>query len=151
MSPTHRTPDGERQVGPTWESLVDRQIREARERGEFDDLPHQGAPLPLEDDAFAGDRALAFRMLRDAGFAPPWIETDKEVRALLGRRDALFDRARRGAVGPSTAERELRDLVRVTNDAVMRLNDLAPTDRQHRTPLDYETQSERLRAALDGR
>ena len=60
MSPTHRTPDGDRQVGPTWESLIDRQIREATERGEFDDLPHQGEPLPLEDDTLAGDHAMAY-------------------------------------------------------------------------------------------
>jgi len=150
MSPTHRTPDGERHVGPTWESLIDRQIREARERGEFDDLPHQGVPLPLEDDTLAGDQAMAFRMLRDAGFAPPWIETDKEVRGLLARLDDLFERAGRGAVGRATAERELQELVRATNDAIARLNDLAPTDRQHRVPLDPDGELSRLHAAFSG-
>ena len=29
-----------------YESVIDRQIREARERGEFDDLPGAGKPLP---------------------------------------------------------------------------------------------------------
>lgn len=29
-----------------YESVIDRQIREARERGEFDDLPGMGKPLP---------------------------------------------------------------------------------------------------------
>ena len=29
-----------------WESLADRRIREAAERGEFDDLPGAGEPLP---------------------------------------------------------------------------------------------------------
>ena len=42
MSPEHRKADGTRQVGPTWESLVERQIREAMEDGAFRDLPHQG-------------------------------------------------------------------------------------------------------------
>ena len=32
--------------GVSWESHVERQIREAQERGEFDNLPHQGQPLP---------------------------------------------------------------------------------------------------------
>lgn len=32
--------------GVTFESWVDRQIREAAERGEFDDLPGAGKPLP---------------------------------------------------------------------------------------------------------
>jgi hypothetical protein len=148
VSPTHRTPDGERQVGPTWESLIDRQIREAAERGEFDHLPHQGARLPIEDDTLAGDHALAFRMLRDAGYAPPWIQTDKEVRELLAKREALIGRASRHAIGPATAERELRALVRSTNDAIGRVNDLAPTDRQHRMPLDPDAELARLRAAF---
>ena len=34
---------------PRWESPVDRQIREAQERGEFDDLPGAGKPLDLSD------------------------------------------------------------------------------------------------------
>ncbi len=33
-----------------YESWVDRQIREAIERGEFDDLPGAGKPLQLSDD-----------------------------------------------------------------------------------------------------
>jgi hypothetical protein len=32
------------------EPLVERLIREARERGEFDDLPGAGRPLDLDDD-----------------------------------------------------------------------------------------------------
>ncbi len=32
-----------------WESPVDRQIREAQERGDFDDLPGAGKPLDLSD------------------------------------------------------------------------------------------------------
>jgi hypothetical protein len=32
--------------GPRYESAVDRAIREAQERGEFDDLPGKGKPLP---------------------------------------------------------------------------------------------------------
>ncbi|MFC4011909.1 DUF1992 domain-containing protein [Nonomuraea purpurea] len=33
-------------MGMPFESWVDRQIREAEERGEFDDLPGKGKPLP---------------------------------------------------------------------------------------------------------
>ena len=42
---------------------------------------------------------------KDAGMAPPWIETDKEVRALLARRDAILERAPRA----STVARPERD------------------------------------------
>ncbi|EWT03308.1 molecular chaperone DnaJ [Intrasporangium oryzae NRRL B-24470] len=34
---------------PYWESPVERQIREAQERGDFDDLPGAGKPLDLSD------------------------------------------------------------------------------------------------------
>ena len=33
-----------------YESWIDRQVREAIERGEFDDLPGAGKPLQLDDD-----------------------------------------------------------------------------------------------------
>ena len=81
---------GRLQVGPTWETLIDRQIREAAEEGQFDDLPYRGEPLPNDENPYAGDWALAFHVLRNAGAAPPWIEADKEVRKLLERRDAIL-------------------------------------------------------------
>lgn len=131
--------DGLRQVAPTWESLVERQIRAAMEEGKFDNLPFQGEPLPKEDDAYAGEWALAHHMLRNAGIAPPWIEADKDVRALLERRDAILGRAASGAVPTPSARRRdasaLEDLVVAVNAAVARLNAEAPTDRQHRRPL----------------
>jgi hypothetical protein len=130
---------GERQVAPSWESLVDRQIREAMEEGKFDDLPFHGRPLPRDDDAFAGEWAMAFRMLRNAGVAPPWIEADKDTRALLARFDAILARAAEGpAPTPSARRRDhaaLEGLVVEVNAAIARLNAEAPTDRQHRRPL----------------
>ena len=144
--PPNRTDEhGQRQVAPTWESLVDRQIREAMEDGRFDDLPHQGEPLPVEDETYAGEWALAFRMLRNAGVAPPWIEADKEVRELLARRDALVTRA--AASSSFGRERDLAALERLIvqiNAAVARLNAEAPTTRQHRAPLRLEVELERF-------
>ena len=71
MSPERRDSAGRREIGPSWESLIERQIREATEAGAFDDLPHQGERLPLEDDSAAGEWAMAHRMLKEAGVAPP--------------------------------------------------------------------------------
>jgi DnaJ homologue, subfamily C, member 28, conserved domain len=70
--PIRRDGEGKPAVGPTWESLTERLIREAMERGEFDDLPYKGERLPIDDDTYAGDKALAFHVLRNAGAAPPW-------------------------------------------------------------------------------
>lgn len=65
---------------PNWESWIDQQIREAQERGEFEDLPGKGQPLDLAPNPYAQDRELAFKVLKDAGYAPEWIELDKAIR-----------------------------------------------------------------------
>ncbi len=127
------------EVGPDWETLIERQVREAMDEGVFDDLPHQGEPLPNDDNPYAGDRGLAFHVLRNAGFAPPWIEADKEVRELFRQRDAILARA---AAGPAPSESTrcrdrgaLEELVARINASIARVNAEAPTDRQHRRPL----------------
>jgi hypothetical protein len=124
--------DGKVQTGKSWESLIDRQIHEAMAEGKFDDLPHQGAPLPNDDNPLAGEWGLAFHMLKSAGVAPPWIEAGKELNSLLARRDAIFERA--------SADRRRRDhaaleeLVMQINVAVARVNAEAPAI-AHRAPL----------------
>jgi hypothetical protein len=135
---------------PSRESLLDRQIRDAQEAGAFDDLPYQGERLPLEDDSAAGDWALAYRMLRNAKFAPPWIETDKEVRGLIAERDAVLARApRSSAIGRERDRAELRRIVSAANAAIFRLNHEAPTERQHRRLLDLEGELAALERASD--
>lgn len=149
--PNRMGADGRRQVAPSWESLVDRQIREAMEEGKFDDLPFQGRPLPIEDDSLAGEWALAYRVLRNARVAPPWIESDKEVRALLDRRDALFARAESAsALGRRRDRAALEALLVEINAAIARLNAEAPTVRQHRRPLDVGDELARYDAVTRG-
>ena len=63
-----------------WESWLDQQIREAQESGKFDNLPGKGKPLNLVPNPYAQDRELAFKVLKDAGYAPDWIELDKAIR-----------------------------------------------------------------------
>ncbi len=120
---------------------MERQIREAMEEGAFAQLPHQGEPLPLEDDTAAGEWAMAHRMLRDAGVAPPWIEADKEARARLAEIDAVVSAARHPGTDPNTLSRLRREATRLVvaaNQAIERLNAEAPTDRQHRRLLDLD-------------
>jgi hypothetical protein len=134
-----RDAEGRMQVGPDWETLIDRQIREAIEEGRFDNLPHVGEPLPNDDNPYAGERGLAYHVLGNAGVAPPWIEADKEVRELLALHDAIVARAAAGS-GPSALARRrdraaLEALVTRINAAIARVNAGAPTDRQQRRPL----------------
>jgi hypothetical protein len=125
--------DGNVQTGPNWESLIDRQIREAMEQGQFDNLPHQGAPLPIDDNPYAGEWALAFHMLKNAGVAPPWVEAGKELNELLNKRDAILERA-----SPDRRRRDhaaLEELVVQINVAVARMNAEAPSSAAHRAAL----------------
>ena len=150
MPAQRRDAQGNRQTAHSWESLVERQIREAMEDGAFRDLPYQGEPLPLEDDSAAGDMAMAHRMLREAGFAPPWIEADKAVRARLAERDALLARA--ATASPASRPRlraELERVVREANLAIERLNAEAPTERQHRALLDTAAESAALERVFE--
>jgi hypothetical protein len=136
VSPRYRDADGKWVVGTTHESLIERVIREAHERGDFDDLPLHGKPIPLEDNPYAGDMALAYTMLKNAAVAPPWIEADKDARRLLDERDGLITRAARASsLGRSTYRRDLGRIVAAYNAAVDRVNAAAPTTRQHRRPL----------------
>ena len=128
--------DGNLQVGTSWESLVERQIREAMEQGKFDDLPLKGKPLPNDDNPYAGEWSLAYKMLKNAGVAPPWIEADKEVRRLLEQRDANSEprsfRSGADELPAAARPRRARGFVRRINEAIARVNAESPNAVQHR-------------------
>ncbi len=83
------------------ESSVEKQIRKAMEEGAFDNLPGKGKPIDLSENAFEDpDLRTAHRLLRNAGFAPPFIEERKDIdrefesrRATLGRAWNLYQSA----------------------------------------------------------
>jgi hypothetical protein len=93
--------------------------------------------------------ASANRMMRNAGAAPPWIEADKTVRALVDEIEVVLVRAARS---PSTArtrlQRQLEDLADEHDSAVARLESMAPTARQQRPRLDRAALAARLANAL---
>ena len=152
MSPMRRDGDGRPQTAHSWESLVERQIREAMDAGAFEELPYQGERLPIEDDSAAGEWAMAHRMLRNAGVAPPWIESDKEARRLLGEIEAILARAPTASlVERERLRRRHATLVGDANRAIERVNAEAPTDRQHRRRLDPAAEAARFDRAATGR
>jgi len=60
--------------------LVEQRLSEAVSRGEFDDLPGAGKPLALDDDPLVPEELrLAYRILKNAGFVPPEVETLGEI------------------------------------------------------------------------
>jgi hypothetical protein len=89
-------------------------------------------------------------MLKGSNFAPPWIETDKTVRALFAERDAILERApRASAIGRQRDRAEVQRIVEAANRAITRLNHEAPTYRQHRRLLDLDGELRALATAHD--
>jgi hypothetical protein len=81
-------------AGPDqWESVLDQLVRQARERGAFDNLAGAGRPLPADENPFAGEWELAFRFVRQAGETLPWIALGREIEAERARLDADLRRA----------------------------------------------------------
>lgn len=67
------------------EEMAEARIREAAERGEFNDLPGAGQPLDLDDDSGVPQELRAgYRLLKNAGYLPPELELRKEAMELEG-------------------------------------------------------------------
>ena len=63
--------------------IVEKKIKEANEKGEFDNLPGKGKPLALDDEsAIPEDLRLAYKILKNADCLPPEIELKKEIRQM---------------------------------------------------------------------
>lgn len=92
MSPVRH--EGDQRVPVSdWGSHVDKMIREAQARGVFDNLPGTGKPLNLDDEnPYNVEWVSAFRLVKNAGAAPLWIELDKEIRQETAALEALLER-----------------------------------------------------------
>lgn len=64
--------------------IAEQRIKEAQERGEFDNLSGMGKPLDLEDDSHVPeDLRMAYKLLRNAGYVPPEVAERKEIESIL--------------------------------------------------------------------
>ncbi|MBW2091963.1 MAG: DUF1992 domain-containing protein [Deltaproteobacteria bacterium] len=60
--------------------IAEQKIKEAQERGDFDDLPGRGEPLDLSDWSKVPEEfRLAYKILKNAGYTPPELEIQKEI------------------------------------------------------------------------
>ena len=89
--------------------MAEKRLREAIENGEFDDLAGKGEPIDLRENPFEDpDLRVVHRLLRNAGFAPAWIEERKDIDAELAAATAKLSRAWAlfGPQGTSPSEAE---------------------------------------------
>lgn len=76
------------------DALAEKRIEEARDAGEFDDLPGAGQPLPEEDWAMVPEEErAAYRLLKNAGYLPPELELHREAVGLALKLAGAADEA----------------------------------------------------------
>lgn len=93
---------------PAYETLIEQRIRDARARGEFDDLPGAGQPMALDDDLLVPeDVRVAHRILKNAGYVPPEAQQLSEINQLI----ALAGRAELSTAQDEAMNRRLRALM----------------------------------------
>jgi hypothetical protein len=79
-----------------FETIAEKRITEALERGELSGLPGEGRPLELDDDSLIPeDLRLACRILKNAGFVPSEVEQLRSIRELQQLIPTLDDDAQR--------------------------------------------------------
>jgi hypothetical protein len=98
-------------AGAAWESWIDRQVREAEERGEFDDLPGAGKPIPDLDKPFDELWWVKDKLRREGlSYMPPSVALRKEAA------DALV------AASRADSEAEVRKIISAINDKIRKAN-----------------------------
>lgn len=137
------------------ESLTEKKLREAIESGEFDDLPGKGEPIDLQENPFEDpDLRVVHRLLRNAGFAPAWIEERKDIDAELESAQAKLSRAfalfGENGARPSDAEwersvKEFRERVTELQQRIKIYNLKAPAVVFQRKQIDAEKIVESIR------
>jgi hypothetical protein len=90
------------------ESAIERKIREAIERGEFDNLPGKGRPIDLEAYFNAPeDLRMAFSLLRSNEFVPAEVDMMKELSKLKERLEKSTDETERKTLAKAIQDKGL--------------------------------------------
>lgn len=89
--------------------IAEQRIREAIERGEFDNLASHGKPLKLEDLSGVPEHLrMGYKILKDAGVLPPEMQLKKEILALQDLLKACYDEDERCSMHHKLNEQTLR-------------------------------------------
>lgn len=100
--------------GVSWETWIERQIREGMERGEFDGLPGQGKPLEGVDESRDELWWIRDKLRREgADFLPPTLALRREVEVARER------------IAAAGTEAEVRRLVGAINERIVKVNSRA--------------------------
>ncbi|NLC06771.1 MAG: DUF1992 domain-containing protein [Syntrophomonadaceae bacterium] len=149
------------------ENLVEEQIRKSMERGEFNNLQGKGKPLKFEENPYENpELRLPFKILKDAGFAPYWIEMSKQIDAEIAACRMIFEKfldnlafrkARYGYIKRTPDfELRLRDVLKTCgekfdeiNKKIDKYNMIVPMYWLQRKKIDIEIEMATFRRRLD--
>jgi len=81
MSPTRKEDDFRSKSIEDWDDWIEKEIRDSMARGEFSNLPGHGKPIRIESNPFDPGMDMAFSRLKNAGYAPTWMELDRQITA----------------------------------------------------------------------
>ncbi len=91
------------------EKAVEAIIREAQERGDFDNLKNKGKPIDLTTYfETPEDVRLAYSVLQNAGIVSPEVELLQEIAALKDRLASTYEESQRSKVKKIIAEKQLQ-------------------------------------------
>jgi len=111
-----------------WENLVERQIREGIERGEFDNLSGAGKPLPGLDGSRDEEWWVKAKLRREqVSYLPPALAVRKELDVALER------------IAAAASEATVRQIVAEINERILHVNSHTTTGPPSTlVPLDVE-------------
>ncbi len=94
-----------------FQKIAEKRIKEAQERGDFNDLPGHGEPINIEDDShIPEDMRLAHKILKNADCLPPELQLRKDIRQMEDMLDNIPD------------EKEKYRQIKKINFKIMQLN-----------------------------
>jgi len=89
--------------------IAEQRIREAMERGEFDNLPLHGQPLKLDDLTSVPEHLrMGYTILKNAGVLPEEMQLKKEMVSLKTLLDACYNEAEKQTLQQKMNEKVLR-------------------------------------------
>jgi len=142
---------------------IEELMRKALAEGKFDNLPGKGKPLHLDETNPHADPEweLAYKMLRDAGYSLPWIETIREIekdiqlaredmrRAWEWQQESLAKSMPVESVLPDWERSQLvfKDKIDALNKRIRDYNLQVPNPRFQRPVLNFEREIEKITGA----
>jgi DnaJ family protein C protein 28 len=142
---------------------IEELLRQAIAEGKFDNLPGKGKPLQLDKENPHADSAweLAYKILKDAGYSLPWIETIREIEADIESTRLELKLAWQGYLAArdedtsanyayaewQQAQLTFREKMSVLNQRIRNYNLDVPNTRFQRPVLIYEQEVQKITAA----